>query len=219
MPFARGGNKCKAKSNCKAKGEKKSDRKRKWENSKKRNVSQQEEVAAVAKAKSDVTTNADAENNAATAAIVLKKARTTMKERAASGHTVTTQTEMRIYIKVAYSSRFKEPDESEWKRIAQIMSNETGVRSDTIKAIFKKCRFGDPAPEKQKKGAGRVVKLPRDNAGLVFAALVINTGGSLQQATDMCNRQNAKDGLDVTITRNTLMRTFKKIYRRRHLNC
>jgi hypothetical protein len=33
----------------------------------------------------------------------------------------------------------------------------------------------------------------------------------VQQATNMCNWQNVKDGFDVTVTRNTLMNTFRRI--------
>jgi hypothetical protein len=94
---------------------------------------------------------------------------------------------VRIYIKTAYIRRFKEPDESEWGDIACTLSLEMSVRTNSVLAIFQNCFSGKPNPEKQKPGAGCIAKLTANNKGLVAAALVVNTGGSLQQATDMCN--------------------------------
>jgi hypothetical protein len=132
----------------------------------------------------------------------------TMKEREESGLVVCSQTEMRIYIKVAYVSRYDEPDESDWGRIAGDLSKETGMRRATIKEIFKKCRSGERNPEKQKKGAGRVVKLKPDNKGLAAAATAINLGASRTVATEICNTENAE--LGISVSRNTLMATIKK---------
>ena len=84
------------------------------------------------------------------------------------------------------------------------------MRFNTILEIFKNCLSGELNPEKQKPGAGRIPKLPSNNKGHVAAALVINTGGSVQQATDMCNFQNAANGLDVTVTHDTLMNSFRR---------
>jgi hypothetical protein len=117
---------------------------------------------------------------------------------------------VRIYIEMAYTVQLSEPPENEWGNIAPTLSSKMGVRPATIIAVFKKCQSGKPNPEKQKPGAGCIAKLTADNKGRVAAALVIITGGLVQQATNMCNWQNAADSFDVTVTRNTLMNSLRR---------
>jgi hypothetical protein len=99
-----------------------------------------------------------------------------MKERREAGQRVCNQTQVRTYIIVAYTQRFLEPDESDWRGIITTLQKETGLNRESIRAIFLKCRSGDPEPEKQRKGAGRPRKLKKDNPGLIAAALALNIG-------------------------------------------
>ena len=67
----------------------------------------------------------------------LKPKKPTMKELKEAGHRVLDQTQLRTYIVVAFTKRFKEPNESDWPSIAEILAAETGMNKRSIKAVFK----------------------------------------------------------------------------------
>jgi hypothetical protein len=140
------------------------------------------------------------------------KRKPTVKELRAIGHFVVTRQQISTYIVVAYVKRFGEPDETDWKTIATVLSKETGLKPKTIKGIFKSCRStvtkrGED-PTVSRPGQGRKHKLGPDNAGLKAAAIALNTGMSVSMAMHICNQQNKDSG--VSVCRNTLVNLLKE---------
>jgi hypothetical protein len=136
------------------------------------------------------------------------KRKQTMKEREEAGYVVIDQTKVRSYVTTVYFKRFKEPDESEWPQIAQKLCSEVGLNTNSIKDVFKKCRDGDPHPERQREGAGHPRKLAPKNAGLKAATIALGAGVPPSLATKICNDQNKATG--ITVSRNTVINTLKK---------
>ena len=154
MAFGKGGiNKPKSQrpkpgeSKAKRKQKRKASTERKAPSWKKADALAREEADAHAKAEADALANAQAtaakENDDAMSEMTAaKKAKMTLKEREESGHLTCTQTEKRIYIKVAFVHRFKELDESDWGAIAGTLREETGMHRESIKEVFLKSRNG-----------------------------------------------------------------------------
>ena len=136
----------------------------------------------------------------------LKRSRMTMKERKESGLMVIKQEWCRIYAAVAYEKRFNRPDEDDWPTFATTIAGETGMNSESVKCVWRRCRDGKEEPHKQEDGAGRSRKLPKDNKGLVAGAIALNNGASPNLATLICNEANKDSG--VTICRNTFVDTL-----------
>lgn len=74
-----------------------------------------------------------------------------MKEREEAGMLVCNETQIRSYIVVAYTMKYNEPNVSEWPRIVKEIIEDIGAHPATIKAVFRKCRDGDPNPAERKK--------------------------------------------------------------------
>jgi len=162
-------------------------------------VSASASAASVSAVAASASTGSEANNDG-------KKRKLTMREQQEAGFLVCNQTHIRTYVMVAYVVRFKEPDESEWSRIAKLLSQEIGSKPDNIKDVFRKCRDGDANPELQRQGAGRPKKLDADNPGLKAAAIALNSGVPVSVAIELCNTQN-KDG-GITVCRNTVMNSL-----------
>ena len=115
-----------------------------------------------------------------------------MKERQEAGFLVSNQMMKRNYIITAYIDRFDEPDKNEWSEIAKQLSNEIKVKPATVIATFQKLREDEPNPERQRPGAGRPLKLARDNTGLVTAAVALNSGAPVSVVTELCNLEKSQ---------------------------
>jgi hypothetical protein len=139
----------------------------------------------------------------------------TMEERKLAGLLVVTQEETRIAVKVCYVMEYGEPDEEDWSSMIPELSQRFGVSYRVVRNVFQACRDGKSRPEKQKKGAGRKLKLSRDNRGLIAAAAALNGSASPSMATEICNATNKLDFPDdfetqYRVCRNTLISTLKK---------
>jgi hypothetical protein len=142
-----------------------------------------------------------------------KDRKMTIKERKVAGLLVVTQEETRIAVKVCYVMEYEEPDEEDWPSIITELSQRFGVRYRVIKKIFCDCRDGKINLEKQKKGAGRKLKLSRDNAGLIAGAAALNGSASPKMATEICNATNQinfpNEYENYRVCRNTFMSTLR----------
>ena len=113
----------------------------------------------------------------------------TMEEKRAMGLLVVTQEEMRITVKVCYVTEFDEPDESDWPKIITELTKCFGLHPQTIRQVFTACCNEEANPEKQKEGAGRKMRLDRDNPGLIAGAAALNGSTSPKMATEICNTE------------------------------
>ena len=145
MAFGKGGIN-KPKSQCPKPGESKAKCKWKWEASTETKAPSGEKADALAHGEADAHAKAEVDALANAQAVAAKenadamsemtaanKAKMTMKELEESGHLTCTQTEKRIYIKVASVHQFKEPDESDWGAIVGTLREETGMHRESIK--------------------------------------------------------------------------------------
>jgi hypothetical protein len=143
--------------------------------------------------------------------------RKTAEEVIAEGGIPILEEWVRVYCVMCYLKRYNEPDEGEWGTIANAINKEVGCSVNTVKRVFRCIRDRDvDSALMRKAGSGAKRKLPRDNPGLIVAAIAINIGVPPELATMICNAKNfaldLKDdnGDPLTVCRNTLMDTLRE---------